>query len=469
MELRHIQPALPTPYDPVPPDQVSTGVEGFDTLLGGGLPEGRMYLVEGRPGTGKTTLALQFVLTGQNQGERALYITLSQTRAELEQIAHSHGWRIDGVDVFGFDVDELSVQQEEQTLFPTADIDLSETVQRIQRRVEEVGPTRVVFDSAAEIRLLAGNVMRTRRQFLMLRDFFTQRGITVLVLDDESSRSDETAIHLMHGVLRLEQLAPPYGKLYRRLRLMKLRGMPHPTGYHDFRIVTGGVEVFPSLQTPDAQPERDPELLKSGVESIDALLGGGLDYGASALILGVAGTGKSSLASLFALAAARKGERAAIYTFDERRETLLLRSDSLGLDVRSHVEAGDVFVDEMSPSHISSGEFTACIRRNVEEEGIRVVVLDSLTGYLATVPEQRRAGTQLHDLLVYLGRRGVLTLIAVPQHGLFGPEVDSQLDVSYLADTVLLLRHSEAPGTLCRAISVVKRRRGGHDAGIRNF
>jgi circadian clock protein KaiC len=437
-----------------------------------------MYLIEGTPGTGKTTLGLQFLLAGVAQGERVMYVTLSQSPSELEQIAASHGWSLDGVDVASFDHEfERMPEETEHTLFHSADVDLNETIRRIRTHVDETRPDRVVFDSAAEIRLLASDPLRSRRQFLTLKYFFAKRDATVLVLDDESAPGDASAIHsIMHGVIRLEQHAPSYGRLYRRLRFMKLRGLPHPSGYHDFRIGTGGLELFPGLDladTPDGydaqSPDNTVETLESGVPGLDAMLGGGFDFGSSVAVLGVSGTGKSSLATCYALAALEQGVKAAIYTFDEREETLLLRSKGLGMDLHPHLRSGALTLQELSPADVSSGEFTHRIRSQVEENGVRVLVLDSLTGYIATVPEERRAATQLHDLLSLLGDYGVLTFLTVPQHGLLGLDVDSQLDVSYLADSVVMLRHYEALGSLSKAISVVKRRRGDHEHNIRRF
>lgn len=470
METRTATETIEVPPD-TPSPLAATGIAGLDTILGGGLPTNRVYLVEGNPGTGKSTIGLQFLLEGVKHGERAMYITLSQSPTELQQIAASHGWSLGGIEVTGFDTVELEAPEAtEQTLFHSGDVDLTETMQRIRAAVAAYRPERLVFDSAAEIRLLADDPLRSRRQFLALKQFFAGLGTTVLILDDESSRSDETAIHsIMHGVLRLEQHAPTYGILYRRIRLMKLRGRPHASGYHDFQIETGGVTVFPSLNLATAPPEHDVEVLMSGVPSIDDMMGGGLDMGSSCVLLGVSGTGKSSLATRYVLSAIQAGLEAAIYTFDERVATLLIRSEGLGMNLRPHLASGACTVEELSPSTLSSGHFTHRIREAVETRGVRVVLIDSLTGYINTVPGDRRAATQLHDLLAYLGRCGVLTLITIPQHGLLGPGVESQLDVSYLADSVIMLRHYEATGSLRKAITVVKRRRGNHDPEIREL
>ena len=459
-----------TQHEPKLPEQILTGIEGFDAITNGGLPQGRVYLIEGAPGAGKTTFGLQFLLQGVAQGERTLYVTLSQTAEELRQIARSHGFSLDGIEVLGFETEGLGFPDtREHTLFYTADVDLSETMKTIREHVDRVDPVRVVFDSAAELRLLAGEPLRTRRQFLALRQFFSERGTTVLVLDDETAREGTTSIHsIMHGVIRLEQRPPTYGTVYRRLRIKKLRGMDHRTAFQDFRIRTGGIELFPTMPVREAGDDDGLTTLKSGVDSLDEILGGGLDFGSACLVLGVSGTGKSSLASLYALAAARQEIPVAMYTFDERRETVLLRSESMDIPLREQVDAGRITLEELSPSSITAGEFAFGVREAVRTRGVRVVIIDSLTGYTHTVPPDRRADTQLHDLLQYLGDAGVLALITVPQHGLVG-DVESQLDVSYLADTVLLLRHFEASGYLRKAISVVKRRRGAHDHGVHNF
>ncbi len=460
----------PSPDGAASPEQIRTGIGGFDAITGGDLPPGRVYLIEGQPGSGKTTFGLQFLLAGVEDGERTLYISLSQTVEGLRQIAHSHGFDLAGVELLGFDEGGLTLPEgQEHTLFHPADVDLTEMMGSVREVVERVDPQRVVFDSAAELRLLAGEPLRMRRQFLALRQFFTERDTTVLVLDDETARAGTSAIHsIMHGVVRMEQHPPNYGTIYRRLRILKLRGMAHPTAYQDFRIVTGGIDLFPAMPVEGVEEGAKPEVLHSGVAELDRILGGGIDFGSSCLVLGVSGTGKSSLASLYAIAAAERGLPAAMYTFDEREDTVLLRSDSLGLPLREHVEGGRVSLEALSPATTTSGEFAFAIREAVRERGVRVVVVDSLTGYLHTVPPERRPQTQLHDLLAFLGRSGVLTLITVPQHGLVG-NVESQVDVSYLADTVLLLRHFEADGFLRKALSVVKRRRGEHDHGVHHF
>lgn len=458
----------PEPSPALIPPLVPTGVAGFDVIMGGGLPEGRMYLIEGPPGTGKTTFGLQFLREGAARGESTLYVTLSQTSSELEQIAASHGFDLSGVHIAGLEDEGMQLSGETSTVFHSGHVDLVATLDRIRELVSEHAPARVVLDSAAEIRLLAQDGTQSRRQFLLLREFFAEQGPTVLLLDDETARQRPTGVHsIMHGVIRLEQHAPTYGPVYRRLRIHKLRGMPHPTAYEDFRIVTGGIELFPT-QPVEAPLDERHRVLHSGVESLDALVGGGLDFGSSAVLLGVAGTGKSSLASLYAAAAAEQGIPVAMYTFDERRDTVLVRSDSLGLAIREHVEAGRIELRELSPAHITAGELTFDIREAVRLAGVRVVVIDSLTGYVNSVPPDRRADTQLHDLMMYLGRAGVLTLLTVPQHGLVGA-LESQLDISYLADTVFLLRHYEATGQIRKAIAAIKRRRGGHDPGLHDL
>lgn len=458
---------------------VPTGIPGFDILLHGGLAAGRMYLVEGRPGTGKTTFALQFCRAGVEAGERVLYVTLSQRAEELCEIAASHGWSLDGVDLLDSQSDGLDLHATDHTLFDASSIDLVDIVDTVLRRVEETKPSRLVLDSAAEIRLLAGEQLRSRRRFLLLKHALGEAGVTTLVLDDYSSQRGESGVHsIMHGVFRLEREAPQYGHLYRRLQVVKIRGVDNPTGHHDFRIVPGGIAVYPSLtmyledegRDEDGPAEESAALgpARSGVANLDDMLHGGLDRGSSCVVVGVSGTGKSSLAASYAVAAAERGERAAIYTFDERKRALLDRMEGLGFGVRALCEEGTLEVSEFSPSIMTTGRFVDRVRREVEA-GLRLVVIDSLTGFTHACPGAQRAVTQLHDLLAYLGARGVVTLITVPQHGLIGDSVSPQVDVSYIADTVLMLQHFEVEGRVRKALAVVKRRRGGADPYVRDF
>lgn len=470
--------------DPTFASTTPTGVPGFDVLFSGGLPQGRMYLVEGAPGTGKTTLALQFALEGVRRGERVLYVTLSQRTDELAEIAASHGWLLDGIDVMGAETAGLDLHKEDATLLHPDEVDLAGVMDVILTRVQETNPARVVIDSAAEVRILAGDPLRSRRRFLLLKHALGEASATTLLLDDHSSGGDDSAVHsIMHGVVRLERSAPQYGPVYRRVYIPKIRGVDNPTGFHDMRILRGGIEVYPSLTTgrrdgwdlrqgrnvPEYDAGAGPSgALRSQIGALDAMLGGGLTWGSSCVVLGVSGSGKSSVAATYAVSAAADGHRAAIYTFDERRETLRDRMAGLGMDLDRPDLRDTLAVHELSASLTTTGRFTDRVRTDVSE-GVRVVVIDSLTGFTHACPGAARAESQLHDLLAYLSERGVVTFLTVPQHGLIGTEAASQVDISYIADTVLLLRHFEAEGQLRKAITIVKRRHGDHDKGVREL
>jgi circadian clock protein KaiC len=448
---------------------VPTGIEGLDNVLGGGLTANRLYLIEGDPGSGKTTLALQFLLEGARRGEAGLYVTLSETGEELRAVAESHDWSLDGVSLCELIPSEDSLQPDEQyQMFHPSEVELSETTKAVLDQVEEIQPRRVVFDSLSEMRLLAQNPLRYRRQILALKQFFAGRKCTVLLLDDRTS--DVTDLQLQsiaHGVVTLQQLAPEYGAERRRLRVVKMRGAPFRGGYHDFIIEHGGLAIFPRLIAAEHPHAFRHEQLTSGVAGLDALVGGGLERGSSALLMGPAGSGKSTLATQYAVAAAARGDRAAVFTFDESLDTLQERSAGLGIGLKEQIEAGRIRVQQVDPAELSPGEFVHAVRREVSA-GARVVVIDSLNGYLNAMPEERFLTIQLHELLTYLGQQGVLTLLLVAQHGMIGP-MQSPVDASYLADTVLLLRYFEAGGQIRKAISVMKKRRGSHEASIREF
>ena len=461
------------PEDPLgrPSPTVATGIEGLDEILRGGLPEHRLYLVEGEPGTGKTTLALQFLLEGTRHGERGLYVTLSETAEELRAVALSHGWSLDHVAIYELAPTSEPLSTDEQyTILHPSEVELGETTQAVFEEVEQTRPTRVVFDSLSEMRLLAREPLRYRRQILALKQFFAGRHCTVLLLDDRTSEDGDMQLQsITHGVVRLEHLATELSEERRRLRVIKLRGVHFRGGYHDFRILTGGMCVFPRL-LPKAQRHTFPrETVKSGIPDLDALLGGGLLPGTSALLMGPAGSGKSIVASQYATAAAERGDRVTMYLFDERADTSLIRADGLGMALRSHVDAGRITLEEVDPAQLSPGEFSERVRHTVERGGARMVVFDSVNGYLAAMPEERFLILQLHELLAYLNRLGVLSIMVVAENGLIGTSMAPPIDISYLADTVLLVRYFEFRGEVRQAISVVKNRSGRHERTIREL
>ncbi|MBR1170954.1 ATPase domain-containing protein [Bradyrhizobium liaoningense] len=465
-----VQSAAAPGGDPKDLPRISTGSDGLDDILGGGLDANRMYLYEGRPGTGKTTIALQFLLRGVRDGERVLYISLSETKRELTVVAQRHGWSLDGVDIFELVPPETTLDPErELTVFHPAEMELSETTGLIFKEVERINPTRVVLDSLSELRLLAQNPLRYRRQVLALKHFFTNRNCTVVLLDDLSSSQDDLQLHsIAHGVVMLEQLAIDYGAERRRLRVIKMRGIRFRGGYHDFTIETGGLRIFPRLVAAEHHKAFLGEFTRSGNAELDQLLGGGLERGTNALLIGAAGVGKSSVALTFAIAAAARGEHAVFFAFDEGRGTVEARARTLGLALEEHLDAGLIRFQQIDPAELSPGEFAANVRRSVERDNARVIVIDSLNGYLNAMPDERFLILQMHELLSFLAQQGVLTILILAQHGLVGP-TDTNLDISYLSDAVLMLRYFELGGTVRRALSVVKKRSGNHEHTIREF
>lgn len=444
-------------------------IEGLDEVLRGGLPRGRLYLLKGRPGVGKTTLALQFLLSGLKEGERGLYITLSETGDELRDVARSHGWDLAGISLFELQAAEAQQLADEQyTMYQPSEIELKEAMRTLLDEVRRVNPDRVVFDSLSEIRLLAHEPLRYRRQILALKQHFAGKECTVLLLDDHSAELPDDLESLVHGVIALERTAPIYGAARRRMEVAKLRGVSYRDGFHDFVIERGGLRVFPRLVASEhAKPFRF-ESVPSGVSALDELLGDGLDRGTATLLIGPAGSGKSALATQYCIAGAERGERAAIFTFDESLPTLFARTESLGMPLAHHVEAGRIAVRSVDPVETSPGRLAHDVKCAVERDGTRVLVVDSLTGYLNAMPEERFLLPQLHELLAYLGQRGVVTILVATQHGLIG-NMANPVDASYLADSVVLLRYYEAAGAVHNAISVVKKRSGYHERTIREF
>jgi circadian clock protein KaiC len=453
------------------PRRAKMGIEGLDDILSGGLIEHRMYLVEGNPGAGKTTLALQFLFEGIKRGEACLYITLSETSEELRAGAKSHGWSLDGMEIVELIAEESDLDSEAQiTMYHASEVELAETTKRVLAAVQQLQPSRVVFDSLSELRLLAQNPLRYRRQILALKQFFAGRKCTVMLLDDKTADASDLQLQsIAHGVLSLEQLAPAYGAARRRLRILKFRGTDFRGGYHDYVIRRGGLSVFPRLIAAEHHQGFSGGPIQSGVTALDALLGGGPERGTSTLLMGPAGSGKSTIAVQYAVAAAARGEHAAIFAFDESIATLQARTAALGIEFNRGLAAGEVSIQQIDPAELSPGEFTSLVREAVEVHQARVVVIDSLNGYLHAMPDERFLTAQLHELLTYLGRQGVTTLMVVAQHGLMGTNMNAPVDTSYLADSVVLLRYFEYAGKVKKAISVVKKRTGAHEESIREL
>jgi circadian clock protein KaiC len=454
---------------------IPVGVAGIDDILRGGLPPDCLYLVSGSPGAGKTTLAMQFLLEGARRGERCLYVTLSESRREIEKVARSHGWKLDGVDICELIPSEANLSADAQlTIFNPSELELGETTEAMIAAVEKYKPRRLVIDSLSELRLVAQSSLRYRRQVLALKQYFGGRDITVLMLDDGTANAGDGQLEsIAHGVVVLEQLANQYGAERRRLRVMKMRGVQFRGGYHDFVIRPGGLDVFPRLVAAEHHTPYEEVNLASGNVELDLLLGGGLPMGTSTLLLGPAGTGKSTIATQFAVAAAQRGERAIMYVFDENIGTFRTRSRKLSIPIEPFLSNGLLTVKQIDPAELSSGELSAVIRRAVDgtdgaKQPARVVIIDSLNGYLNAMPEEKFLTAQLHELLAYLGQQGVVTLLSVTQAGMVG-NMSSPVDTTYLADNVILFRFFEAKGRVRRAISVVKKRSGYHEPTIREL
>jgi circadian clock protein KaiC len=448
----------------------STGIKGLDDILDGGFPANRLYLIQGDPGAGKTTMALQFLQAGVAIGETCLYISLSETQEELRAVAASHGWTLDGIALFDLSsVEDQYLLQSQNTLLHPSELELSETTKRLLAEIERLSPTRVVFDSLSEVRLLSQTALRYRRQLLGLKTFFVGRKSTVLMLDDNSSDAADMQIEsIAHGVVKMEQVLPAYGVERRRLSVTKLRGSPFRGGYHDYVVRTGGLDVFPRLIAAEHHHTFAREHLSSDVPDLDTLCGGGVDRGTSTLIMGPAGTGKSSVAAQFACAAAARGQKSALYMFDEVQETTLARADGLGLPLRRYMAAGLITLQQIDSAELSPGEFVHTVRRAVSERKVCLVIIDSLNGYLNAMPDERYLITQLHELFAYLSQLGVATMVILAQHGLVG-RMESTVDLTYLADMVMTLRYFEANGSVKKAVAVMKKRSGPHESTIREF
>lgn len=449
--------------------QAPTGVTGLDELLHGGLPRNRLHLIEGEPGTGKTTLAMQFLLEGRRTGEAGLYVTLSETAEELHHVAASHGWNLEGIETFQLaPIGERAA--DEYTLYHPAEIELADLTKAVLQQVETLRPTRVVFDSLSELRLLARDPLRYRRQILGLKEFFAEKPSTVLLLDDHSAGEADLQLRsLAHGVVALEHLPFEYGRARRRLRIVKLRGAAVTEGFHDFVILRGGLAVFPQLVPDDNGGARPLTSVTSGLSELDALLGGGLTWGTTTLFVGPAGVGKSTVAAQYLCGAVNPTTKAAVFLFDERRATFVARCDALGMNLSGRLASGHLIIEQVDPGMTPPGEFSHRVRRLVEREGVRLVGVDTLNGYLNAIPSVDAPLIRMHELLSFLNERGVVTLIVLAQHGMVGSTMTAPVDLSYLADAIVSLRFFEAEGEVRKAIAVVKKRTGTHETSIREL
>lgn len=453
-----------------PPAQSPTGIIGFDEILKGGLPENRLYLVRGAPGVGKTTLAMQYLLEGERRGERGLYITLSETEEEVGDIARSHNWDLGRLSILELSALEEQLAQEEQnTIFQPAEIELNRTTDLLLKKIEQAKPRRLVLDSLSELRLLSDTALRYRRQILALKQAFAGRDITVLLLDDHTAGDDQHVQSIAHGVITIDAVSSEYGAERRRLKVNKLRGVDFVGGYHDAIIFTGGLRVFPRLTAAEHRAPFEPGIVSSGVEHLDSLLGGGIDRGTSCLFIGPAGTGKSTLAAQFAVAAAERGEKVLMCLFEENQRTLTTRCESIGSHITRHIESGTIEIRQVDPGELAPGQFVNYVVEAVERDGAKIVIIDSLNGYLQAMPDVRFLNIQLHELFSFLSHRGVLTLTTVAQHGVAGTTMIAPVDLTYLADTVVMLRYFEHAGGIRKAISVLKKRIGRHEHTLREL
>jgi circadian clock protein KaiC len=454
---------------PAAPQRVSTGITDLDNILGGGLTAHRSYLLEGMPGSGKTMIALQFLLEGARIGERGLYITLSETAAELREVAKSHHWSLDGIELFELVNDDGLDPDSEQSILEPSEVELGETIQGVIGCVDRLRPSRIVFDSLSEMRLLAQNSLRYRRQILALKQYFSTRECTVLLLDDRSSDPGDLQLHsIVHGVISLEQAAQDYGSERRRLRVIKMRGVKYRGGFHDFVIETGGVSVFPRLVAAEHHRTFTGDVVSTGVAPLNQMLGGGLARGTNMLLSGPSGVGKTSTAVRCGLAAIERGEKAAYFLFDEGVATMIARAKALGMDLQPCIESGQLQVTQIDPAELSPGEFSSWVRRAVERDGVTFLVIDSLNAFLQSMPGEKYLLLQMHELLSYLNQLGVITMLVLGQHGIIG-DVKADVDLSYLSDGIILFRYFESAGEVFKAITVAKSRTTPHEATIREF
>lgn len=447
----------------------STGIPGLDELLGGGFPRHKLFLIEGEPGVGKTTLGVQFAMQGAAEGERVLYVLMSETESETFEIAKSHGWSLDGIEMVFQGHGEFLHHAAAQTMLHPAEVELPEATRPIVERIESFKPERLVLDSLSEFRLLAHDERYFRRQLLALKEYLAHRGCTTLMLDARGKSSPDVHVHsIASGLVEMEQLAPKFGPTRRSLQIRKVRGMRYVSGYHDYVINTGGICVFPRLVAAEHRGSYQTGFVSSGNDALDQLVGGGLDKGTSTVLLGPAGVGKSNISLQYVTAAAARGEKSAIYAFDERVQTILLRAEGIGIHLAQHMETDTVKIVQIDPAELTPGEFSQMVRQDARQ-GRKIIVVDSLSGYFQSMPEEHFLLLHLHELLSYLNQQGVVTILVVAQHGIVGTQMQPPIDVSYMADTVLLLRYFEHAGEIRKAISVFKRRSGPHEHAVREL